>query len=451
MRPELRDLRDREAATLERRTATSGELYARARRVLAGGVASSFQRREPWPVHLARGEGARVWDVDGNEYLDFHNGFSTMLQGHAHPAIGAAVAARYELGTLFAAPTEDGIAVAEELSRRFGLPRWRFTNSGTESTMGAVRTARAITGRDDVVRILGTYHGHGDTLLVGAGEGRDRGVPPATAELVHSVAFNDAEAMERRLTELGREGRAAACVVMEPVMTHVGIALPREGYLERVRELTRRHGALLIFDEVKTGLSVAAGGAIERFGVEPDLLTLAKALGGGLPTGAIGLSADVAAAAEGMPHLGTFNAHPLGMAAARASLTEVLTPAAYERLFALNDRLLAGCDAAIAEHELPAHTVGLGAKGCIIHASEPVTDYESFKRVHDPELAELAWLWSMNRGLFVTPGRGQDWTLSVAHDAEAVDRYVEVFAELAEALSPRSSGSTARTYPPVGT
>jgi glutamate-1-semialdehyde 2,1-aminomutase len=439
----IRRLSERESAALDERTPASSAMFRRAARVLAGGVASSFQARKPWPIYIARGQGARVWDVDGNEYFDFHNGFSAMLQGHANPLIGAAVASRYDLGTHFAAPTEDAVAVAEELARRWKLPGWRFTNSGTESTMAAVRVARALTGRHDVVRIQGTYHGHHDTLLVGLGAGHERGIPPGTADLVHPVEFNDGDAIERRIVELERAGRAPACLILEAVMTHVGLALPLPGYLERVREITRRHGVLLIVDEVKTGLAIAAGGAVERFGLEPDLVTLAKALGAGLPTGAIGMTAEVARNIEqiGLAHLGTFNGNPLGMAAARANLLEVLTPGAYERLSDLNERLLSGCDEVIAGSGLEAHTVGIGSKGCVFFGSEAVVDQRSFKRRHDPELAELIWLWLTNRGLFVTPGREQEWNLTVAHDEQAVDRYVDAFAELADALSRRLSGS----------
>ncbi len=439
----IRSLSERESAALDKRTPASAAALGRAEKVLAGGVASSYQARKPWPIYLSHGEGQRVWDVDGNEYLDFHNGFSTMLQGHAHPVIGRAVTERCGRGTHFAAPTEDAVIVAEELARRFRLPRWRFTNSGTESAMGAVRIARAITGRDDLVKVLGTYHGHYDALMVGVGAGYEQGVPAATADRVHPIDFNDAEALERRIHELERDARAPACVILEGVMTHVGLALPHEGYLEAVREITRRHGVLLVFDEVKTGLSIAAGGAVERFGVEPDMVILAKALGGGLPTGAIGLSAEVGGAAEerAVLHFGTFNGNPLGLASTRANLLGVLTPDAYEGLFALNDRLVAGCDAVIAESGLPGHTVAIGSKGCVFFGSDPVVDYRSFERQRDRGLAELIWLWFMNRGCYVTPGRGQEWNLGVAHTDEAVERYVDVFGELAAELSPRLSGS----------
>ena len=200
-------LLDRERATLAERTRASERMFRRAERSLAGGVASSYQRLEPWPVYLTRGEGARVWDVDGNEYLDFHNGFSAMVQGHAHPAITAAVTARQRLGTHFGLPTEEAVEVAEELSRRFGFPRWRFTNSGTESVMDAIRIARGLTGRDDVVKIAGSYHGHADTTMVSVGPepgAWGAGVPEATVAQVHAVHFNDADGMGRRSARSSR-------------------------------------------------------------------------------------------------------------------------------------------------------------------------------------------------------------------------------------------------------
>src|SRR5215204_329999 len=313
----------------------SARLSRRAAESLAGGVASSFQRGEPWPLTLTRGEGATVRDADGHRLLDFHNGFGAMVQGHAHPAITRAVAARAAQGTHFAAPAEDAIVVSEELARRFRLPLWRFTGSGSEATMDAIRIARAFTGRDLVVKALGGYHGHHDAVLVGVdGEGPyGAGIPQAVAALTSTVAFNDPGALEDRILRLAGRGALPACVILEPAML-LGLALPEPGYLEAVREITRRHGVVLIFDEVKTGLCIAAGGATGRFGVTPDLVTLAKALGGGLPTGAIGGTEEAMAVVEdgSVYQVGTYNGNPLGMAATRANLLEVLTPEAYQHL-----------------------------------------------------------------------------------------------------------------------
>jgi len=450
-RERIRELTGREERTLNERTPKSRAMYDRARTSLAGGVASSYQLREPWPIYLERGAGARVWDVDGNELIDFHNGFGSMTQGHANSAITRAVERRVRLGTHFAAPTEDAIAVAEELQRRWHLPKWRYTNSGTEATMDAVRIARALTGRDTVVKIFGSYHGHHDAVMVSTGSvdvagiapdelpsvGYGAGLPEAIVQMTVAVPFNDADAMERRIERLESEGRAPACVIMEAAMMNLGIIPPEPGYLEAVRELTRRKGIVLIFDEVKTGFTIAAGGATERFGVEPDLVTLAKSLGGGLPCGAIGGTDEAMRVVEdgSVYQVGTYNGNPLAMAAARANLEEVLTPAAYEHLDRLNERILAGCSRVIDEHALPGYAIGIAAKGCVTFSTDRIVDYASFKANQDEELTHLAWLYSMNRGLFMTPGREEEWTLTVAHDDAAVDSYTEVFADLAAELT----------------
>jgi glutamate-1-semialdehyde 2,1-aminomutase len=243
--------------------------------------------------------------------------------------------------------------------------------------------------------------------------------------------------MDRRIAELDREGRKPACVIMEAAMMNLGVVLPEPGYLEAVREITRRHEVVLIVDEVKTGLAIAAGGATERFGIEPDMVTLAKTLGGGLPSGAIGGTAEVMRVVEDgtVYQVGTYNGNPLSMAAARASLGEVLTEEAYAHLAQLNERIVGGCQDVVDEHRLPAYALGIGAKGCVTFAREKVVDYETFKANQDVELSELAWLYNMNRGVFMTPGREEEWTLSVTHTLDDVDRYVEVFAELASDLT----------------
>jgi glutamate-1-semialdehyde 2,1-aminomutase len=449
-RDRIRSLTDREHTALDQRTRASGSLYERASQVLSAGVASSYQVREPWPLYLERGQGPKVWDVDGNELWDFHNGFGSMIQGHAHPAIGRAIKERYDLGTHFAAPTEDAIVVGEELARRFRLPKWRYTNSGSESTMDAIRIARGLTGREPILKIFGSYHGHHDAVMVSIGVEYDRigevdapsslpygaGIPQAIVDLTYAVHFNNAESMERRIVALDKEGRKPACVIMEAAMMNLGVVLPEPGYLEAVRDITRRHGVILIFDEVKTGMAIAAGGAVEKFGVEPDMVTLAKALGGGMPTGAIGMTEEVASVVEdgSVYQVGTYNGNPLGMAAARANLLEVMTPDAYAHLDHLNDRIVAGCDEVIERYELPGYTVGIGSKGCVTFSPVRVTDYASFKANQDAELSELAWAFNLNRGIFMTPGREEEWTLSVTHTDEAIDRYIAVFEELAAEL-----------------
>ena len=450
-RERIAELTEREARALDARTQASRDMYERARRTLSGGVASSYQVRDPWPIYLSHGQGPRVWDVDGNEMLDFHNGFGSMVQGHAHPAITRAVNARMELGTHFAAPTEDAIVVSEELSRRWGLPKWRYVNSGSEATMDAIRIARAVTGRDTIVKIAGSYHGHHDGVMVAIGavpaELGDResyasvpygaGIPQAVAEMTVPVPFNDAPAMERRIDRLTEEGRPPACVIMEAAMMNLGVVLPEPGYLEAVRELTRARGIVLIFDEVKTGLCIAAGGATERFGVTPDMVTLAKALGGGLPSGAIGGTEEAFAVVEdgSVYQVGTYNGNPLSMAAARANLLEVLTAEAYRHLDALNDHILEGCRRVIESYGFPGYSIGVGSKGCVTFSPEPIVDYETFKANQDADLAELAWLYNLNRGVFMTPGREEEWTLSVTHSSEDCDAFIAAFEEMASDLT----------------
>ena len=375
-RARVRELIERERGELLARTHGSQAYYERALAVMPRGVPSSFQAADPRPIYLTHGEGSRVFDVDGNEYVDFHNGFGVMCVGHAHPAIVRAVSERAARGSHFAAPTEGSIVVAEELKRRFGLPQWRFTNSGTESTMDAIHLARAATGRDVVLKIEGSYHGHHDAVMVSVRPPLDqlgeRGVPGsvpfgaghphAVSELTLAIPFNDADVLARVLDDMGER---VAALILEPAMMNITVVAPRPGYLERLRELTARHGVVLVFDEVKTGFTVAAGGAVERFGVQPDVVCLAKAMAGGYPSGAVGMTETLAdlITTGAVRQVGTFNGNPLSMAAAQAALTEVLTDEAYAGFEEHDAGLRAGLDDVIERYGLPCHTVGMGSKG----------------------------------------------------------------------------------------
>jgi glutamate-1-semialdehyde 2,1-aminomutase len=443
-RKRIAELTEAEQERYRNRTGTSARTYERAVKSMPNGVPSSFQSNEPWPVYIDRGEGSRVWDVDGNEYVDFHNGFGVMCIGHANPTVGKAVKAQVDRGTHFAAPTDGSIVVAEELQRRFGLPQWRFTNSGTESTMDAVHLVRGVSGRDMLLKIEGSYHGHHDAVMVSVypplealGDRDDpvsvpygAGMPRALTDLTRSVPFNDAEALAAVLDKIGDQ---VAGLIMEPAMMNINIVPPREGYLARVRELTAEHGVKLIFDEVKTGCTIAAGGAIERFGVTPDIVTLAKATCGGYPGGSIGMTDELAAlVADGtVNQYGTFNGNPLVMAAAEATLTEVLTDDVYAHLEETNRRLLDACQEIIDSHGLPAYTEGLGAKGCVIFSSERMYEYRDYLTKVDDELSTLAWLYHMNHGVFMTPGVEEEWTLSIAHTEDDLQTYVDAFEAFA--------------------
>jgi glutamate-1-semialdehyde 2,1-aminomutase len=447
-RARVRDLIERERGKLLSATEGSQAYFERATAVMPRGVPSSFQAADPRPIYISHGEGSRVWDVDGNAYVDFHNGFGVMCVGHAHPAIVRAVAERAARGSHFAAPTEGSIVVAEELERRFGMPQWRFNNSGTESTMDAIHLSRAATGRDLVLKIEGSYHGHHDAVMVSVRPPLDqlgeRGVPGsvpfgaghphAVSELTLAIPFNDADVLERVLDDIGER---VAALILEPAMMNITVVAPRPGYLERVRELTARHGVTLVFDEVKTGMTIAAGGAVERFGVQPDLVCLAKAIAGGYPSGAIGMTetfADLITTGS-VRQVGTFNGNPLSMAAAQATLTEVLTADAYAGFEAMDARLRAGLDDVIERYGLPCHTAGLGAKGCVVFASEPLYEYRDYATKVDEELSTLSWLYHMNHGIFMTPGVDEQWTLSVAHSDEDVQRYVDAFEAFAQAVT----------------
>jgi glutamate-1-semialdehyde 2,1-aminomutase len=374
-----------------------------------------------------------------------------MVQGHAHPAIVKAVQERVALGTHFAAPMQDDIIVSDELAKRFRLKDWRYVNSGSEATMDAIRIARALTGRDTIMKIFGSYHGHHDYVMVSIGVPYDKigdrdnyaslpyggGIPQAVVDMTIAVPFNDAGALERRIERLIEEGRKPACLIMEAALMNLGVVLPQPGYLEAVREITKKHGIVWIVDEVKTGLCVAPGGATDKFNLSPDMVTLAKALGGGLPSGAIGGTEEVMEIVRSgkVNQVGTYNGNPLTMAAARASLFEVLTPDAYDHLNTLNDRLMTGCDAVLKKYDLPGYTVGISSKGCVTFSPVEITDYESFKANQDAEITELAWLYAMNRGIYMTPGREEEWTLSVQHTIEDCDKYIAMFEELCHDLT----------------
>ena len=424
----------------------SQKLWQEARLVMPRGVPSSFQDAAPQPVFVERGRASRVWDVDGNEYVDFHNGFGVMVVGHAHPKIVDAVSKRIAQGSHFAQPVAEVVEVARELSRRFRQPQWRFTNSGTESTLDAVRIARAFTGRNRLIKMEASYHGHHDALMVSvepppdlmgpadapASVPQSEGIPPAVVELTTVVPFNDLQALERAFTSHPDE---VAAVIVEPAMMNVGIVLPDAGYLEGLRDTAHRHGALLIFDEVKTGATIAAGGATERFGVTPDLIALAKAIGGGLPCGAIGGRADVMKVIEEkrVAQMGTFNGNPLTMAASKVTLLEILDASAYSHFDALAETLQGGLDTVIAEYELPFHVTTLAARGGVTYRAERVRNYRDYLEI-DKSNAYLAWLYQCNRGVLMAPGAEENWTLSVQHSVDDVQHYVDNFAEMARDL-----------------
>jgi len=441
-----RQIGEQEMARLLERTKASASLYERAVRLLPFGVVSSFQKMQPYPIYVTRGRGSHIWDQDGQEYLDFHCGFGAMVVGHAHPRIVEAISQAASRGTHFAATTEEGIAFGEEIARRFNLEMVRFANSGTEATMDAIRVARAATGRDVICKVEGSYHGHHDAVMFSVVPNADvmggrerpakapvsRGLVKDASRYIEVVPFNDAEALERLFIERGKE---IACIIMEPAMMNIGIVVPQAGYLQKVRELCTRHGVIFIFDEIKTGFTIAAGGATERFGVQPDLVCLAKAISGGLPAAAFGGRADLMRLIEqGVSQMGTYNGNPLVSHVGLVTLREVLTPSAYQHFAKLGTRLATGCQKVIDQYGIPAHTVDLGAKGCVSYRPTPMKNYRDFLETK-PELFSASYPWLLNRGVFMTPGDEEQWTLSVQHTEADVDVYISVFSDFCRALT----------------
>ena len=425
----------------------SAELIERSRRHLAGGATSNWQIADPQAVWMSHGAGSRIFDVDGTEYSDFHGGYGVSLAGHGHPAIVRAVTERVGRGTHFAQPTEDSIVVAEELTRRWGLPQWRFGNSGTESTMDAVHLMRVATGRDRLLKVEGCYHGHHDAVQVSVMPEEDEmgpadapysapagaGVPQAMVDLVTVVPFNDLAAVERAL--VAHRGEVAG-MILEPLMMNAGVIHPEPGYLAGLKELLHAHDALLTFDEVKTGLTVGPGGVTRAQGVTPDIVCIAKAIGGGVSAAAIGGTEELMGLiADGTyEQVGTFNGNPLAMAATRAMLTEVMTDAAYSHIERLAAALRAGVEEIIEHYDLPWHVVTAGAKGCIAFRREPIRNFRDFLDVDD-RLGNAHWLVQHNGGVFLPPwGKIEQWLISVQHTDDDVERFVTNVDRLARAV-----------------
>jgi glutamate-1-semialdehyde 2,1-aminomutase len=405
------------------------------------GVTSSFQHWDPYPISIASAEGAWMTDVDGRKLLDLSMGFGAMLAGHLNPIVVEEIQTSLRQGMLFVTPSPTSTDAAELICKRFGIDQVRFTNSGTESTMYAVRVARSATEKMGILKVEGGYHGSYDPFVVSSKPPLDKiGNPEKPKAYIDSnlvpgdiyvVPFNNLVALEKMFK---KNAKKIACFIVEPVLENLAIVLPDTGYLEGVRALCDKYNVVLIFDEVKTGLTAGPKGAAARLGVKPDLITLAKSIGGGLPLAAFGGKKkymDYVTNGK-MAHFGTFNGNPLAMAGIRA-IDRICTDEAMAKAEAFNMQALDRISAIIDEFELPAHTVGFGVKGCVTWSTKPVRNYRDYKAT-DFGIAEAHWLFSLNRGIITPPGLDEQWLISLAHGQAEIDLLVEDFREFAIAL-----------------
>ena len=422
-------------------TKGSASESARAHQSLPLGVTSSFQHWDPYPISIVSAQGAYMTDVDGRQLLDLSMGFGAMLAGHLNPVVIEEVQAQMQQGMLFVTPSPTSTDAAERICKRFGIDQVRFTNSGTESTMYAVRVARSATGKMGILKVEGGYHGSYDPFVVSAkpplnlaGDAEDP-TPYIEPNLVpgdiYVVPYNNIDALEAMFE---KNAKKIACFIVEPVLENLAIILPDAGYLERVRELCDQYDVVLIFDEVKTGLTAGAHGASARLGVKPDLITLAKSIGGGLPLAAFGGKKkymDFVTNGK-MAHFGTFNGNPLAMAGVRA-IDRICSDQVLVDAEAMNLQALTRIGEVIDEYQLPAHTVGFGIKGCVTWSTTPVRNYRDYKAT-DFGVAEAHWLFALNRGIITPPGLDEQWLISVAHGQTEIDMLVEDFREFAKAI-----------------
>jgi glutamate-1-semialdehyde 2,1-aminomutase len=413
----------------------SDEAFRRAEALMPGGVSSpvrAFGAVGGKPLFIARGAGARIWDLDGNAFLDYVMSWGPLILGHAHPKVVEAVRQALESGFSFGAPTEREIELARRITEAMpAVEQVRFVNSGTEATMSAVRLARAATGRPGILKFEGCYHGHVDALLVQAGSGATTfgvpsspGVPPEVTGHTLLAPYNDLEAVER---VCGENRDRLAAILVEPVAGNMGVVPPADGFLRGLRDVADRTGALLVFDEVMTGFRVARGGAAQRYGVRPDLVTLGKVIGGGLPVGAYGGRRDLMARVSPVGPVyqaGTLSGNPLAMAAGIATLDLLAEPRAYETLEARSARLEKGLAEAVREARIPARVQRVGSMLTLFFTAGAVADYAG-ARACDTEAFGRFFQGMLDRGVYLPPSQFEAWFVSLAHTDEDIRRTVE--------------------------
>ena len=438
----------RELDTYVRRTPKSAEAHKRNLQRLPLGVASNYRAYDPYPIFAEEGQGSKLRDVDGNEYIDHNLTFGALMAGHCHPAVMKAVEKRLSTGTMFGMPHDMEWQLAEEICARFPVEMVRFGSSGTEATMHAVRLSRAATGRDKIIKSEGAYHGLHDSALVSvkpkAKEFGDinsptpvpggLGVPKGTLDNVLIATFNDLNSVERTFREYPGQ---IASIILEPIMMNVGLCMPQKGFLEGLREMCTREGALLIFDEVKTGAKLGWGGASEYFGVKPDVICLAKSIGGGFPLAAFGTHRWVMELISDHKvfHGGTYNTNPVSMAAGLATFREVLTRENYAQVDKLSKKLADGYRKTIAKAGLQAYVAAAGANGALMFYPREIRNYRDWITI-DEDLWRHYWFGMVNRGVIAQPyWWDEQWTISVQHTEADIDKHLAAFEDLSSDLA----------------
>jgi len=444
----MHDALQKELATYERRTPKSAAAHKRALERIPLGVGSNYRHYEPYPLFAKDGKGSRIHDLDGNEYIDHNLCFGALMAGHGHPAVVKAVEQELHRGTTFGMPHDQEWELAEEICRRYPVEMVRFGSSGTEVTMHACRLARAATGRDKILKFEGCYHGLHDTALVSVKPKAEDygdpdaptsvpgggGIPKASLSNVPVAAFNNLPSVERRFKE--NPGQIAA-IILEPIMKNVGLCMPEAGFLEGLRRLSDSSGALLIFDEVKTGAKLAWGGASDYFRVKPDMICLAKSIGGGLPLGAFGASKKVMGLISDHKvfHGGTYNTNRVAMAAGLATFREVLTRENYALVDKLSRKLTDGYRSIVKKAGLKAYVASAGVNGALMLYPQEIKNYRDWTKI-DVDLWRHYWFAMVNRGVLAQPyWWDEQWTISVQHSEADIDTHLAVFDEIAPALA----------------
>jgi glutamate-1-semialdehyde 2,1-aminomutase len=418
--------------------------YERAKTVIPGGVNSpvrAFKGVGGSPVFVREAAGCRFTDLDGNGYIDYVMSWGPLILGHAVPAVLEAIGKAAARGTSYGAPTEAESELAELVVAMVpSVEQVRFCSSGTEATMSALRLARGFTGRDKVVKFAGCYHGHGDSFLISAGSGAltmgtpdSPGITRGTAADTIVLAYNDVAAVRAAFEA---EPKTIACVIVEPYVGNMGFVLPKPGYLAALREICTAHGALLIFDEVMTGFRVAPGGVQEREGILPDITTLGKVIGGGLPVGAFGGRAEIMAKLSPLGAIyqaGTLSGNPLAMAAGAATLKALREPGVYERLDAAGARFTEGLDDLFTRHGIPHQSGYRGSMVGFFFTGEPVTDLTSAKTADTAFYARFFHAM-LDRGVYLAPSQFEAGFLSLSHDDAAIDQTIDAAEDAVASL-----------------